>query len=72
MIANNKPVLSAHDIALSHAKSITLDQLNAADEIVQSSALFCRNGPGYAEARLAIAQMISQNYTAAMAQTKDR
>lgn len=66
MTTKNQPLGSAHEAALSQAKAVALDQLKAADQIVQSSALFSRNGPGYAEARLAIAQIIAHNYNAAM------
>lgn len=68
----NQPHESGHDAALKHAKSVTLDQLRIADEIVQSSPLFSRNGPGYAEARLVVAQMITQNYTAVILSEVDK
>lgn len=65
MTISTQQLTYTHEAVLSHAKLVTIDQLHAADQIVQSCKLFSRNGPGYAEARLAIAQMIAQNYNAA-------
>lgn len=71
MTNGKKPAGTAHEAALSYAQSVTLDQLKAADHIMKTSSLFSRNEPGYGEARLAIAQIIAQNYNVAIVRAKE-